>query len=154
MDAADATSTSALRAAHERFMMSPHRAPPSGVRRLVADSWQRCAASGVRPDGSVPPGPTRSTEDLVSYRRGHPLAAVLPLFRELLGEGAADDGHVFAVGDTDGTLLWVEGDIRAVRRAEKMHFAEGAVWSEAWAGTHAPGLCLPVRRGGRRHRPG
>ncbi|MFI7413470.1 GAF domain-containing protein [Streptomyces sp. NPDC049627] len=144
MDAADAASTSALRAAHERFMTSPHPTPPPGVRRLVADSWQRCAARGVRADGSVLPGSTRSVEELASYRRGHPLATVLPLFRDLLGAGAADDGHVFAVGDTDGTLLWVEGDSGAVRRAERMHFAEGAVWSEARAGTNAPGTVLEV----------
>ena len=42
MDASDALSAPALRAAHERFVTSPHRTPP-GVRRLVAESWQRVA---------------------------------------------------------------------------------------------------------------
>ncbi|MFK4104277.1 transcriptional regulator [Streptomyces sp. NPDC019531] len=136
------TAASALRAAHERFVTGSGTLPE--VRSLVADSWRRCAACGVRPDGSLLP-PLRSTSgELAAYRRNHPLAAVLPLFRELLGAGAADDGHVFAVGDADGTLLWVEGDSAAVRRAERMHFVEGAVWSEAQAGTNAPGLVLEV----------
>lgn len=138
MDAFTATSASALRSAHERFLTS--LGTPEGVRRLVADSWQRCAAGGVQPDGSRLPPLRGTAEQLAAYRRTHPLVTVLPLFRELLGAGAADDGHVFAVGDADGTLLWVEGDTAAVERAERMHFAEGAMWSEAQAGTNAPGL--------------
>lgn len=144
MEAFTAASASALRTAHERFVASPGM--PVGVRTLVADSWRRCAASGVRPDGSRMP-PLRATpEELAAYRRGHPLAAVLPLFREVLGADAADDGHVFAVGDADGTLLWVEGDTAALERAERMNFAEGAVWSETQAGTNAPGLVLELGR--------
>ncbi|QOV41330.1 GAF domain-containing protein [Streptomyces ferrugineus] len=125
-------------------MTSPG-APPAG-RALVADSWRRCAARGVRPDGSGLP-PLRGTRaELDDYRLTHPLVAVLPLFRELLGAGAADDGHVFAVGDADGTLLWVEGDAATVGRAERMRFVEGAVWSEQQAGTNAPGTALELGR--------
>ncbi|KOU57498.1 transcriptional regulator [Streptomyces sp. MMG1533] len=148
MDASTAATTatvvsaSALRASHERFVTGSGTLP--GVRSLVAESWRRCAAGGVRPDGSPLPPLRGTAEQLAAYRRQHPLAAVLPLFRELLGAGAADDGHVFAVGDADGTLLWVEGDSAAMRRAERMHFVEGAVWSEAQAGTNAPGLVLEV----------
>jgi len=116
------------------------------VRDLVAESWRRCAASGVRLDGGRLP-PLRTTpEELTACRRAHPLAAVLPLFRELLGAGAADDGHIFAVGDADGTLLWVEGDSATMRRAEAMRFAEGALWSEVQAGTNAPGTALELGR--------
>ncbi|MDQ0958153.1 hypothetical protein QFZ66_002031 [Streptomyces sp. B4I13] len=115
-----------------------------GVRPVVADSWQRCVSSGLLPgDTRLPPLRTTS-QALAEYRRGHPLAALLPVFRELLGTGAADDGHVFAIGDADGTLLWVDGDTAAVRRAERMGFVEGAVWSEAQAGTNAPGTALAV----------
>ncbi|WP_371582987.1 transcriptional regulator [Streptomyces sp. NBC_01314] len=144
MDASTAVSADALRAAHERFVTGP--GVPPGLRSLVTDSWRRCAASGVSPDGSRLPPLRKAPEELSPYRRTHPLAEVLPLFRDLLGAGAADDGHVFAVGDADGTLLWIEGDAAAVRRAERMHFVEGAVWSEAQAGTNAPGTALEVGR--------
>ncbi|WP_416981342.1 GAF domain-containing protein [Streptomyces sp. T028] len=117
-----------------------------GVRGLVADSWRRCEACDVRPDGSRPPPLRWAPGELDAYRRVHPLAAVVPLFRDLLGSGAADDGHVFAVGDADGTLLWVEGDTGALGRAERMHFVEGAVWSERQAGTNAPGTALELGR--------
>ncbi|MFJ8113865.1 GAF domain-containing protein [Streptomyces sp. NPDC096132] len=145
MDASDAASVSALRSAHEQFVTTNDR-EQRGVRGLVADSWQRCEACGVRPDGSRPPPLRWASRDLEAHRSAHPLAAVLPLFRELLGAGAADDGHVFAVGDADGTLLWVEGDTAALRRAERMRFVEGAVWSERQAGTNAPGTALELGR--------
>ncbi|WP_405653146.1 GAF domain-containing protein [Streptomyces sp. NBC_00019] len=132
----------AARAAHERFVTS--LGTPHGVRDLVADSWRRSATSGAPADGSRLPPQRRTPGELAAYRRAHPLATVLPLFRELLGAGAADDGHVFAVGDADGTLLWVEGDSATMGRAERMHFVEGAVWSEAQAGTNAPGTALEL----------
>ncbi|MGW3109562.1 GAF domain-containing protein [Streptomyces sp. NPDC001100] len=143
MDASTSSAT-ALRAAHERFV-TVHGAVPH-VRDLVAASWHRCEMHGVCPDGSrLPPLHTASAE-LATYRRSHPLATVVPLFRELLGAGAADDGHVFAVADADGTLLWVEGDSATIERGERMHFAEGAVWSETRAGTNAPGTALELGR--------
>ncbi|MFJ9909772.1 GAF domain-containing protein [Streptomyces sp. NPDC101152] len=115
-------------------------------RVLVADSWRRSAQCGIRPDGNRLPPLRRSFDDLTAYRDTHALAAVLPLFHELLGAGAADDGHVFAVGDADGTLLWVEGDARTLARAERMHFVAGAGWAERDAGTNAPGTALELGR--------
>jgi transcriptional regulator of acetoin/glycerol metabolism len=97
--------------AHERFVTTSG-APPE-ARDLVAESWRRCTAHGVRPDGSRLPPLRATSAELAAYRRTHPLAVALPLFRELPGAGAADDGHVFAVADTDGTLLWVAGLQRA-----------------------------------------
>ncbi|MEU5893756.1 GAF domain-containing protein [Streptomyces sp. NPDC047461] len=130
------------RAAHERFVTS--LGMPHGVRDLVADSWRRSATSGAPADGSRLPPQRRTPAELAAYRHAHPLARVLPLFRELLGTGAADDGHVFAIGDADGTLLWVEGDSATMGRAERMRFVEGAVWSESQAGTNAPGTALEL----------
>ncbi|MFD8725889.1 transcriptional regulator [Streptomyces sp. NPDC059629] len=144
MKTSTAASDFALRAAHERFTTVPGM--PSGARDLVADSWRRSAQCGVPADGSLLPPLTTPTRDLRAYRRTHPLAAALPMLREVLGSGATDDGHVFAVGDVDGTLLWVEGDSAAIARAERMHFAEGAGWSERQAGTNAPGTALALGR--------
>ncbi|WP_234532707.1 GAF domain-containing protein [Streptomyces shenzhenensis] len=144
MDASGAGAVALLRAAHERFVTSAGRGPE--VRGLVADSWRRCAAGGMRPDGGDPPPLLRPPAELDACRLTHPLAAVLPLFRDLLGPGAADDGHVFAVGDADGTLLWVEGDAQAIRRAERMRFVAGAGWAERTAGTNAPGTALRLGR--------
>ena len=77
-------------------------------------------------------------------RAAHPLASALPVIRRLLIEDAADAGVVVAVTAADGTLLWVEGDRNAIRKAEAMNFVPGADWSESGAGTNAPGTALAL----------
>ena len=116
------------------------------VRPVVADSWRRSSAAGAAVDGSRLPPVRMAGEELAAYRRGHPLAGLLPLFRDLLGPAAAQDGHLLAICDADGTLLWVEGSTAILERAEQMRFVEGAVWTEAQAGTNAPGTAIAVGR--------
>lgn len=85
-------------------------------------------------------------EALAELRRDHPLAVGIPVIRRLLVEGAADAGLLVAVSDAAGRLLWVEGPSGLRSRAESMHFMPGADWSEASAGTNAPGTALALDR--------
>jgi hypothetical protein len=133
-----------VRGAHERFESS-HRVPPI-VRPLVARSWIRSAGGGASADGSRLPGVRLATDELRGYRAEHPLAEVLPVFRDLLGGVAHDEGYIFAIGGADATLLWVEGARGVLVAAERMNFVAGAVWTEAQAGTNAPGTALAVDR--------
>ncbi|MCC3772334.1 helix-turn-helix domain-containing protein [Streptomyces sp. UNOC14_S4] len=129
-----------IRTAHTAFLGG---APPGpGVRSVVTDSWRRSAARLPTPD-FLPPVEVDGA-DLEAYRRAHPLAAVLPLLRELLGSVAADGAHLFAVCDATGRLLWVEGHAGVRKRAESMNFVPGARWDERHAGTNAPGTALAV----------
>ncbi|WP_445525832.1 GAF domain-containing protein [Streptomyces cyslabdanicus] len=132
----------ALRRAHETF--TAVGAVPRPVRPVVADSWRRSARAGVGPDG------TASVEladgDLGTYRAEHPLASVMPLFRELLGTFAADGEHLLAVCDAHGRLLWVEGHPETRRKADRMNFVPGARWSESAVGTNAPGTAVALDR--------
>ncbi|MEV2213366.1 GAF domain-containing protein [Streptomyces sp. NPDC050997] len=131
-----------LRRAHETFTEAG--TVPRPVRSVVADSWRRSARAGVGPDG------TASVElldgDLGAYRAEHPLARVMPLFRELLGTFAADGEHLLAVCDTHGRLLWVEGHPSTRRKADRMNFVPGARWAETAVGTNAPGTAVAVDR--------
>jgi hypothetical protein len=131
-----------LRRAHEAFTEAGRVARP--VRSVVADSWRRSARAGVVPEG------TASVElmdgDLGSYRAQHPLARVMPLFRELMGTFAADGKHLLAVCDAQGRLLWVEGHPATRRQAGRMNFVPGARWSETAVGTNAPGTAVAVDR--------
>jgi hypothetical protein len=133
-----------LRRAHEQFVSS--RRIPVEVRAVVASSWHRCAAARASYDGDRLPALRMGAAELEEHRARHPLAALLPLFRELLGEYADDGENLFAVTDAAGTLLWVGGDTRTRARAEEMNFAPGAAWSEAEAGTNAPGTALAIGR--------
>ncbi|WP_037678016.1 GAF domain-containing protein [Streptomyces griseus] len=134
--------TRVLRRAHETFTEAGTVARP--VRSVVAASWRRSARAGVGPDG------TASVEiadgDLDAVRAEHPLARVMPLFRELMGTFAADGSHLLAVCDAHGRLLWVEGHAATRRRAGRMNFVPGARWAESAVGTNAPGTAVAVDR--------
>lgn len=116
----------------------------TSLRRVVADSWRRSLATGVDPDR----GARASAEvaALAELRDTHPLAPTLPLIRKLLVNDAVDAGVVVAITAADGTLLWVEGDRVACRKAEAMNFVPGTDWSERAAGTNAPGTALALDR--------
>jgi transcriptional regulator of acetoin/glycerol metabolism len=129
--------------AHERFLAAPDGPLDDAVRPVVADSWRRSWRAGVDP--GAPGAPLDlSDDDLAGHRERHPLAAVMPLVRHLLTQDAEEAGHIVAVGDADGRLLWVEGHRGLRRRAERMRFVEGALWSEDGAGTNAPGTALAL----------
>ncbi|MFI5839934.1 GAF domain-containing protein [Catenuloplanes sp. NPDC051500] len=128
-----------IRRAHDTFI---NGGTAGQVRDVVAESWQRSAVASVDPDTTAPTD--LSDDELSDHRAAHPLARVLPLFRDLLG-GLADDGeHLMAVCDARGRLLWVEGHPSVLRQAAAMNFVPGARWDETHAGTNAPGTALAV----------
>ncbi|WP_436537080.1 GAF domain-containing protein [Actinoplanes sp. HUAS TT8] len=125
--------------AHERFLSGA--VPPERMRTVVAESWARSAKS-IGADSTAPID--LCDDELEAYRSAHPLARVMPLFRDLLG-GLADDGdHILAVCDANGRMLWVEGHAGTLRGVASMNFVPGARWDEAHAGTNAPGTALAV----------
>ncbi|MFB7861224.1 GAF domain-containing protein [Streptomyces sp. NPDC056069] len=139
-----------MRPAHEAFPVGRGRAgtaarPASApVRPLVAESWRRSERARVSPDGAA--RVELDEEELAGHREGHPLAAVMPLIRELVGAYARDGEHLLAVCDAAGRMLWVEGHPGTLRKARGMNFVAGARWSETAAGTNAPGTALAVGR--------
>ena len=119
----------------------------SAPRAPVVESWDRALRGRLDPERTLAPTPL-TAEEVRDYRARHPLAAAMPVLRELLGKDADEDsGVVVAVGDAAGRLLWVEGDPALVRRAEAMRFVPGADWSEHRVGTSAPGTALALDRG-------
>ncbi|MFK4067019.1 GAF domain-containing protein [Streptomyces sp. NPDC029674] len=132
-----------VRRAHERFTDAGTISRP--VRSVVADSWRRSARARVSPEATG--AAVELTDgDLGTYRAEHPLARVMPLFRELMGSFAADGEHLLAVCDAQGRLLWVEGHAVTRQRAGRMNFVPGARWAESAMGTNAPGTAVAVDR--------
>ncbi|MEO6472687.1 MAG: transcriptional regulator [Aeromicrobium sp.] len=132
-----------LNEAHDAFVSTGLAGP--AVRQVVVDSWQRSVNSGINPEDARAPIRLRE-EALAEIRAAHPLATVMPVIRRLLVDSAAEAGLLVAVSDAAGQLLWVEGSSSLRARAEAMHFVEGADWSEAAAGTNAPGTALALNR--------
>jgi hypothetical protein len=140
------TLAATLRAIHEQFVTGDVDAAyleSTPLRREVADSWRRSLAEGVDPDCVTEQA---VSDDVSRLRDAHPLSSAMPIIRQLLVDDAAESGVVVAVTAADGTLLWVEGDRNARRRAEAMNFVPGADWSERAAGTNAPGTALALDR--------
>lgn len=132
--------TRVLSRAHDAFTRDGRVEPP--VRAVIAKSWRRCARARVSPECA--PRVDLAEAELRSYRDQHPLARVMPLFRDLVGAFAAHGAHLLAVCDARGTLLWVEGEPGTLRRADRLGFVPGAHWSETAMGTNAPGTAVAV----------
>jgi hypothetical protein len=146
MATARGTLAATLRTIHEQFVsgdIDPASLESSPLRPEVAESWRRSLAEGVDPDCITE---QVVSDDVSRLRDAHPLSSAMPIIRQLLVDDAAESGVVVAVTAADGTLLWVEGDRNARRRAEAMNFVPGADWSERVAGTNAPGTALALDR--------
>lgn len=137
------TDLARLLRAHDDFIETGE-VPPE-LRPLVADSWLRSVRAGIDPERDLAPI-LLDAATLEQIRLAHPLAPGLPVIRRLLVEAATDAGLLVAVSDAAGQLLWVEGSHSMRSRAESMNFLPGADWSEAGAGTNAPGTALALDR--------
>ena len=141
---APVTEWSRLRDAHDAVI--GEHTDARGIRKLVAESWDRSLALQLDPDGMLA-AMELADDDLREYRNAHPLSLALPTIHKLLIRHAFESGLVVAVGDQAGRLLWIDGDRTLRRKAEGMLFVEGADWSEARVGTSAPGTALALDRG-------
>ncbi|MBT2407831.1 MULTISPECIES: helix-turn-helix domain-containing protein [unclassified Streptomyces] len=132
--------TRVLRQAHTAFTQDGRVESP--VRAVIAKSWRRCVRARVSPECT--PRVELAEAELSEYRERHPLARVMPVFRDLVGAFAANGAHLLAVCDARGSLLWVEGEAGTLRRAEDLGFVPGAHWAETAMGTNAPGTAVAV----------
>jgi hypothetical protein len=113
-------------------------------RALVARSWSRVVELGLDPDGA-------NARDLLPRaeverrRRTSPLVLVVDELRQLLSAVADASHFLMVVTDADGVILWREGAASVRLRADRLGFAEGAVWTERTVGTNAIGTALAER---------
>ena len=113
------------------------------VRVPIAESWHRSQVAGIDPSRSRAPTLISDRRDVRERWQAHPLEAAAPLIRRWLAPVAEASEHLIVVSDADGLLLWLYGDPRLrSAAADGMNFVEGAVWTEAGAGTNAVGTAL------------
>jgi signal transduction histidine kinase len=113
------------------------------VRPPIAESWRRSQAAGIDPLGSRARTVLADRQDVGERWKAHPLEAAAPLIRRWLGPLAEESEHLIVISDADGLLLWLDGDARVrSAAADAMNFVEGALWTEASAGTNAIGTAL------------
>jgi hypothetical protein len=113
------------------------------IRDPIADSWWRSREAGVDPTGRQHAPTVVEPGTMPDLRDQHPLMPAMPIIDRCLASAGVDADHLIVVGDADGMLLSVRGDPHLLdRAAEDMNFIEGALWSEAGAGTNAVGTAV------------
>ncbi|MEU8821251.1 GAF domain-containing protein [Actinoplanes sp. NPDC048796] len=111
--------------------------PPHRPRALVERSWSRVLGFGLDPSRANARDPVPAGE-VERRRRGSGLA---PVAGDLL-RMAGDAAFLLVVTGADGTILWRAGPAPLRRRADRLGFGEGALWTEAAVGTNAIGTAL------------
>jgi GAF domain-containing protein len=127
-----------LRCAHEVTLSG--RGSPAVLREVIVRSWARCLEAGVDPER--PAARLLDGDEAQERLDGHPLAAVVPVVRELLAEVAPQARHLAVLGDAEGLLLWAEGHPGMIEAAGKPHFLPGCLCNEQAVGTNAIGTAL------------
>ena len=132
---------------HARVLVRVHdavlagSAPPVRPRSVVERSWSRVLGWGL--DASRPrlrdPLPFAEVE---ARRRRSPLSLVIDELRQVLVAVADASAFLVVVTDADGIILWREGSAAVRLRADRLGFAEGALWTESAVGTNAIGTAL------------
>jgi signal transduction histidine kinase len=113
------------------------------VRAPIAESWRRSRAAGVDPFESRAPTLLADRHDVGERWEAHPLGTGAPLICRWLRPFAENSDYVIVVSDSHGMLLWIHGDVKLRSHvADAWNTVEGALWSEAGAGTNAIGTAL------------
>ncbi|UBU13390.1 GAF domain-containing protein [Nonomuraea gerenzanensis] len=71
---------------------------------------------------------------------------MLPLLAQTLSGLADETGHIMIVTDSDGRVLWREGNYSVMCRADRVGLAAGHQWGEPDVGTNGIGTALATGR--------
>ncbi|MFJ9624568.1 GAF domain-containing protein [Streptomyces sp. NPDC101181] len=113
-------------------------------RAEIEASWDRAVRSGIDPEQSPGSG-LLEADEIEHRRRGSALGELMPLLRSGLASIADAAQQIMVVSDTEGRVLWRQGNPGVLRRAHDICLEEGAAWAEAATGTNAIGTALAAR---------
>ncbi|MEU9559670.1 GAF domain-containing protein [Streptomyces fumanus] len=114
-------------------------------RPVIEQSWERLLRRGVDPDRGVDAG-LLPPDEVRRRRETSPLRHVLPVLRESLLTVADAAQHIMVVADDEGRVLWREGSLPVLRKADGLGFEVGADWREDIVGTNGVGTPAVTRR--------
>ncbi|MFC9483391.1 GAF domain-containing protein [Streptomyces griseus] len=133
-----------------RLLHRAREARLAGERSAVAPraeidaSWDRVVRSGIDP-GQSPESRLLEADEIEHRRRSTALGELMPLLRAGLASIADAAQQIMVVTDTEGRVLWRQGNAGVLRRAHNICLEEGAAWAEAATGTNAIGTALAAR---------
>lgn len=113
---------------------------PAGlrVRQPIVRSWERSRAAGVTERA---PGGRMHPVDCLRSAHQELWTAATPVLTGL-AESLRESGLILVFCDPSARALVVDGDMTALRRADRINLVAGSDWSEAVSGTNAMGTAL------------
>jgi transcriptional regulator of acetoin/glycerol metabolism len=131
-----------------KHLLNHGELPTSGLPSVLARSWQRSAAAGLRPDHLAQTDSHSNMTDLrQTLQFNHTLLAHARPVMEYLFEQVRGSQNVVVLADDQGTLIHTLGDAPFLERAERVALSNGASWQEQHRGTNAIGTALAESHG-------
>ncbi|MEU8922245.1 GAF domain-containing protein [Kitasatospora sp. NPDC048545] len=111
----------------------------------IGDSWARLRRLGLDPDTGAATA-LLGPGEIEQRRRTSGLDAVMPILRQTLLEPTDALPLILAIADSEGHVLWQEGERGLRRSADRIGFIPGARWIEESVGTNGIAVALRARR--------
>ncbi|RST75566.1 sigma-54-dependent Fis family transcriptional regulator [Siminovitchia acidinfaciens] len=117
----------------------------SRMNKRISESWYICRRDGVNPYNGKGVEVLQQNQFLQRKNaNGQLLRAALPLMKKLQ-KFFAHTKSLFLLVDSDGYVLYMNGDPTALERAGAINFIEGVKWTEKEVGTNAVGTALRTK---------
>ncbi|MBM7587451.1 PAS domain S-box-containing protein [Bacillus pakistanensis] len=111
------------------------------IRPIMYDSWQRCLKQGISPLQSKT-SINLSEEEIMEYVSTDPLFHTLKPVLTKLKNMYMDSGHLITFTNSSGDIVYLDGDLSLMLKAEDMNLVAGSSWAENNAGTNAIGTAI------------
>ena len=130
----------------EKFVMDG-KLEPGVVRSPIAESWQRCFDTRVKPDKGICTRFLESGELRNLQEKQRDLISIARPFMTHLYEYFKGSGYIVMLCDDQGYIMESFGDEDTLKKADRgLNFVKGACWTEEEVGTNAIGTALSLKR--------
>ncbi|WP_318246811.1 sigma-54-dependent Fis family transcriptional regulator [Bacillus norwichensis] len=117
----------------------------SRINKRISESWYICRKDGVNPYNGKGEKILQQKQFVQrKNERNDLLYVALPLIKNLQ-KIFAQTKSLFLLVDSEGYVLYMDGDPLALEKAGAINFIEGAKWTEKEVGTNAVGTALRTR---------
>jgi len=111
------------------------------IRSLMYESWLRCQKQNINPLHNKA-AISLSKEQIEEYMQTELHYPILkPMLLQLKNQ-SIDTGHLITFCNSSGDIVYLDGDVSLMLKAEDMNFVIGSSWAENKAGTNAIGTSL------------
>lgn len=111
------------------------------IRPLMYNSWKRCLEQGINPLQSKT-SISLTEEQIKEYVSTDPLFQMIKPALTKLKDMYMDSGHLITFCNSTGDIVYIDGDLSLMLKAEDMNLVAGSSWTESNAGTNGIGMAI------------